>query len=75
MVPIILLDEVIQRMWLSDDSLARQSNQRLLTHLLSLKNKKINNLIYVDDTILMAESEEELKSLLMKVKEETEKLT
>ena len=63
MVPIILLDEVIQRMWLSDDSLARQSNQRLLTHLLSLKNKKINNLIYVDDTILMAESEEELESL------------
>ena len=33
----------------------------------------INNLIYTDDTILMAESEEELKSLLMKVKEESEK--
>ena len=33
----------------------------------------INNLRYADDTILMAESEEELKSLLMKVKEETEK--
>ena len=34
----------------------------------------INNLIYADDTILMAESEEELKSLLMKVKEESEKV-
>ena len=34
----------------------------------------INNLRYADDTILMAESEEELKSLLMKVKEESEKL-
>ena len=34
----------------------------------------INNLRYADDTTLMAESEEELKSLVMKVKEETEKL-
>ena len=33
----------------------------------------MNNLIYADDTILMAESEEELKRLLMKVKEESEK--
>ena len=36
--------------------------------------RNINNLIYVDDTIFMAESEEELKSLLMKVKEESEKV-
>ena len=34
----------------------------------------INNIIYADDTILMAESEEELKSLLMKVKEQSEKV-
>ena len=34
----------------------------------------INNLRYADDTTLMAESEEELKSLLMKVKEESEKV-
>ena len=34
----------------------------------------INNLRYIDDTILTAESKEELKSLLMKVKEESEKL-
>ena len=36
--------------------------------------EKINNLRYADDTILMAESKEELKSLLMKVKEENEKV-
>ena len=36
--------------------------------------RNINNLRYVDDTILMAESEEELKSLLMKVKEESKKV-
>ena len=36
--------------------------------------RNINNLKYADDTILMAESEEELKSLLMKVKEESEKV-
>ena len=37
--------------------------------------RNINNLRYSDDTTLMAESKEELKSLLMKVKEESEKLT
>jgi len=37
--------------------------------------KNINNLRYADDATLMAESEEELKSLLMKVKKEIEKLT
>ena len=36
--------------------------------------RNINNLRYADDTTLMAESEEELKSFLMKVKEETEKV-
>ena len=36
--------------------------------------RNINNLIYADDTILMAESEEELKSLLMSVKEKSESL-
>ena len=35
--------------------------------------RNINNLIYADDTTLMAESKEELKNLLMKVKEESEK--
>ena len=36
--------------------------------------RNVSNLFYADDTILMAESEEELKSLLMKVKEESEKV-
>ena len=39
-----------------------------------IAGRNINNLRYADDTILMAESEEELKSLLMKVKEESENL-
>ena len=39
---------------------------------IKIAGKNINNLIYADDTTLMAESEEELKSLLMKVKEESE---
>ena len=38
-----------------------------------IASRNINNLRYADDTTLMAESEEELKSLLMKVKEEGEK--
>ena len=41
---------------------------------IEIVGKNINNLRYVDDTTLMAESEEELKSILMKVKEENEKL-
>ena len=41
---------------------------------IKIASKNINNLRYADDTALMAESEEELKSLLMKVKEESEKL-
>ena len=40
---------------------------------IKIAGRNINNLRYTDDTILMAESEEELKSLLMKVKEESEK--
>ena len=41
---------------------------------IKIAGRNINNLRYADDTILMAESEEELKSLLMKVKEESEKV-
>ena len=41
---------------------------------INIAGKNINNLRYADDTTLMAESEEELKSLLMKVKEESEKV-
>ena len=42
---------------------------------IKIARRNINNLRYTDDTTLMAESEEELKSLLMKVKEETEKIS
>ena len=41
---------------------------------IKIAGKNVNNLRYADDSNLMAESEEELKSLLMKVKEECEKL-
>jgi len=41
---------------------------------IKIANRNINNLRYADDTTLMAESEEEIKSLLMKVKEESEKV-
>ena len=41
---------------------------------IKIAEKNINNLRYADDTTLMAESEKELKSLLMKVKEESEKV-
>ena len=40
---------------------------------IKITRRNINNLIYADDSTLMAESEEDLKSLLMKVKEESEK--
>ena len=41
---------------------------------IKIAGRNINNLRYADDTTLMAESEEELKSLFMKVKEESEKV-
>ena len=41
---------------------------------IKIAGRNINNLRYADDTTLMVESEEELKSLLMRVKEENEKL-
>ena len=41
---------------------------------IKISGRNINNLIYVDDTTLLAETEEELKSLLMKVKEEIQKV-
>ena len=51
---------------------AKQMKHKLESRLAGDIN--INNLRYADDTILIEESEEELKSLLMKVKEESEKL-
>ena len=45
-----------------------------LSHTIKIARRNINNLRYADDTTLMAESKEELKSLLMKVKEESENI-
>ena len=45
-----------------------------MTSWIKSASRNSNNLRYADDTTLMAESEEEIKSLLMKVKEESEKL-
>ena len=42
---------------------------------IKVAGRNVTNLTYADDTTIMAESEEELKSLLMKVKEESKKLT
>ena len=51
----------------------RTSNYRILVMIIKIAGKNINNLRYTDDTTLMAKSKEERKSLLMKVKEESEK--
>ena len=53
---------VIQNAWLDESQVG-----------IKIARRNINSLRYADDTTLMAESEEELKSLLMKVKEESEK--
>ena len=47
---------------------------KIKSYLIKIARRNINNLRYADDTTLMAGSEEELKSLLMKVKEESEKV-
>ena len=50
----------------------RNAGQKETQAEIKIAGRNINNLRYADDTTLMAESEEELKSLLMKVKEESE---
>ena len=52
----------------------RKAGQEEAQARIKIGGRIINHLRYADDTTLMAESEEELKSLLMKVKEESEKL-
>ena len=52
----------------------RNAGQEEVQAGIKIARRNINNLRYADDTTLMAESEEELKSLLMKVKEENEKV-
>ena len=52
----------------------RNAGQEVAQAGIKIARRNINNLRYADDTTFMAETEEELKSLLMKVKEESEKL-
>ena len=54
--------------------ITRNTGQEKAQAGIKIARRNINNLRYADDTTLMAESEEELKSLLMKVKEESENL-
>ena len=55
-------------------SLRRENKGGRILAIFKIAGRNINNLRYADDTTLMAESEEELKSLLMKVKVESEKV-
>ena len=57
-----------------DEGVGEKGNLTLTKPGIKIAGRNINNLRYADDTTLMAESEEELKSLLMKVKEESEKV-
>ena len=55
------------------ECITRNAGLEELQAAIKIAGRNINNLRYADDTTLMAETEEELKSLLMKVKEESEK--
>ena len=56
------------------ESIMRNAGLEEAQAAIKIARRNLNNLRHADDTILMKESEEELKSLLMKVKEESEKL-
>ena len=57
------------------DYIKRNAGLEVTQDGIKIAGRNINNLRYADDTTLMAESEDELKSLLMKVKEESEKVS
>ena len=59
--------------WIANDRNQRNAGLEEAQAGIKIAGRNINNLRYADDTTLMAESEEELKSLLIKVKEESEK--
>ena len=60
-------------MWLNTEYILWNARLDEAQAVIKIARRNINNLRYADDTTLMRESEEELKSLLMKVKEENEK--
>ena len=64
----------ITRYLLLDEYIMRNAGLEEAQAGIKIAGRNINNLRYADDTTLMAESEEELQSLLMKVKEKSEKL-
>ena len=63
----------IENRWGNNGNIMRNTGLEEATARIKIAGKNINNLRYADDTTLMAEIEEKLKSLLMKVKEESEK--
>ena len=65
---------MISILWLSKKPFRIQAGIKLIQAGIKIARRNINNLTYADDITLMAESEEELKSLLEKVKEESDKL-
>ena len=65
---------MISILWLSKKPFRIQAGIKLIQAGIKIARRNINNLTYADDIILMAQSKEELKSLLMKVKEESEKV-
>ena len=65
---------VLNRNYRSNECIMRNAGLQEAQAGIKIAGRNINNLRYADDTTLMAESEEELKSLLMKVKEESEKV-
>ena len=60
--------------WLPAEYIMRNAGLEEAQAGIKIARRNVNNLRYADDTTLIAESEEELKSLLLKVKEESEKL-
>ena len=67
-------DQIANIRWIMEKARVTEKHLLLLYCGIKIAGRNINNLRYADDTTLVAENEEELKSLLMKVKEESEKV-
>ena len=66
-------DQIANKRWIIAEYIMRNAGLEEAQAGIKIAGRNINNLGYADDTTLMAESEEELKNLLIKVKEESEK--
>ena len=69
-----LVKMILTKMWVDEHLDIQRARPEEAQAGIKIVGRNINNLRYADDTILMAESEEDLKSFLMKVKEESEKV-